>query len=408
MRYPTHIVAALVAAAMTCVCCTESDTLSHQPTASDMPIGFNAVVNHAVATRSVSSITSETFNEFDVWAFRADDGSTDGYVMGINESKGYQIQKNSKTGVINDSIYALGVWGYANKYQQTFWPSDGTQKLSFYALAPSTVKSTVNNLTVDITKAAPTFTYTAADNAAQQRDIIYAGKTVKLTDINRTGVAGQPWMSVQLDFYHALSQIAFDAHLESGYPELQVDIYSIEICNVSHTGTCTINASTSPATVSWGNWDTNNQSYTVATPSGSQEYTRLYTADGTTGNVVTPADFSTNNLLVIPQPITAWNTDDSISNTTGSYLKIRCNITQYGYSLLTEDYVYVPFAGTDITTPENPTAWTTGWKSGKKYTFHLEFGLGRNSSGKLNGTDITFTVSVGNGWTTGTVTDPEL
>ena len=61
--------------------------------------------------------------------------------------------------------------------------------------------------------------------------------------------------------------------------------------------------------------------------------------------------------------------------------------------LLTEDYVYVPF--------------DANWQPNKHYTYTLVFGLGRNSSGVSNGSDITFTVSTSD-WATGTTTNPNL
>ena len=413
-------VAALVAAAATLFGCSQDETVSQQPTVTDMPIGFNVVVNNNSTTRSIAKTTTADFTEFDVWAFRATENddytANNSYVMGGNATNGFLFRKNSSTGVINDFYKSQGVWGYANKYQISFWPHDGTQYMSFYAVSPSSISSIVPHRTMNVTNTAPTFTYEAYEatngSHADQRDLLIAGTKVKLTTINKMDVANQPWMSVPLIFQHALSEIKFDAHLETGFPELKVIIESITICNVARTGICTIGTNN---TASWATTGSKTQSYTVKTPGTNGNGITLYTKngvnyDGTTTAVTTPIALSTgntegvndDNLMLIPQQITAWNPTNTIAvndvaTTPGSYLKIKCAITQNGINLLKENDVYVPFAGTISSSTD---AWDSKWEAGKSYTYHLQFGLGYDSLGNSYGSAITYSVSVNDTWTT--------
>lgn len=418
------IVAALVAAAATLFGCSQDETVSQQPTVTDMPIGFNVVVNNNSTTRSIAKTTTADFTEFDVWAFRAtdnDDYTANGsYVMGVNATNGFLFRKNSSTGVINDYYKSLGVWGYANKYQISFWPHDGTQYMSFYAVSPSSISGIVPHRTMNVTNTAPTFTYEAYEatngSHADQRDLLIAGTKVKLTTINKMGEASQPWMSVPLIFQHALSEVKFDAHLEPNCPKLEVIIKSITICNVARTGICTIGTDN---TASWTTTGSNRLSYIVNTPGTDGNGIRLYTTDGTDLAAATPVALSTgttagandDNLMLIPQHMTAWNPtttiadNDAATGAGGTYLKIECTIKQNETNLLTESYVYVPFSGIITGTTD---VWNGKWEAGKSYTYHLQFGLGHNSSGELNGSEITYTVSIDNNWTSGTAIDPSL
>lgn len=417
LKYKTVFVAALVAAAATLFSCTQDETVQER---SQQPIGFNVVVDNSKNTRSVSTITTADLTKFDVWAYKADREDANP-VMGVSSAVGYQISKSSTIGVV-DSIQELnhGVWGYSNKYQITLWPNDGTQQLAFYAVAPTTVYNTVPNLTLDITKNNHAFTYTASDTHSDQRDIIIAGKTVKLTDINHLGPQKPEWpeytdwMTVALTFNHALSQIKFDAKLKSNYPDFKVIIHSITLCNVYRSGTCTIGSTDGSA--SWANYtEKERDAYTVVTGETGTGIT-LYSSDGVDGAATTVVPLSngttetnSDNLMLIPQQITAWDPASGLAPDdeaqTGAYLKIKCEITQNDYNLLgtNEEYVYVPFAGTQTDALSNVADWDGWWLPGKTYTYHLEFGLGYDSAGQSYGSEIKFNVSVGTDWTGGSV-----
>ncbi len=393
--------ATLTGVAAIAVSCSD-ETVSRNDV-SEHPIGFNVVLDHAKTTR-VASITNETFSTFDVWAFKADANKADDetFVMGVSNSTGYQMSKTSTIGVLDP---ANGNWGYSNNSQVTFWPSDGTQQLSFYAISPSTVRTSLDNLSLNITKTAHAFNYKVEHD--KQTDIIATGKTVNLTDINKTGTVGVVWMAVPLTFKHALSQVLFDANLVTNHPKLKVTIYDITICNAYQSGTCTINTD-ADGSFTWASTEDERKRDAYKVTTGTNEGITLYTEDGvnysgTTGALSTYIPLSNGTtadnsdaILVIPQQLTAWNTEATnatIAAATGAYLKIHCAITQNDHNLLKEEYVYVPLSGK--------------WKPNKIYTYHLTFGLGRDSQGKSNGMDITYTVSGGD-WKSGTVPNPGL
>jgi len=209
-------------------------------------------------------------------------------------------------------------------------------------------------------------------------------------------------MAVPLTFKHTMALVDFQAKLQEGYPGLSVTVYDITICNAYRKGTCTINPADN--TVSWGSFDTKETDAYKFTTGTTTAGITLNTTTGYDGEVATEkpltngtATTNTDNWMVIPQQsLTKWadNTTITAANTNGQcYLKIHCTISQNGFNLLTEDYVYVPFE--------------PNWQPNKHYTYTLVFGLGRNSSGVSNGSDITFTVSTSD-WATGTTTNPNL
>ena len=129
--------------------------------------------------------------------------------------------------------------------------------------------------------------------------------------------------------------------------------------------------------------------------------------------------------MVIPQTISAWATtesnpvalpvadvdDDNVTiNSRGSYLKIKCRITQglNDFNLLADnqEYVYVPLKG-EIHDSDPTTPWDSKWVSGIKYRYTLIFGLGYDSDGKLNGSPIKYSVSTSD-WSTVDDSDVQL
>ncbi len=418
-RHTLLIAAALVAAAITATGCSDDEVIEQAKPAA---IGFVPVVNKsrpASGTRAVPSINSDNMTAFDVWAFKGDAGTDDAYVMG-SLSKGIQIKKGSSIGkvetIIDDATIYSNVWGYANKNDITYWPS-GSNKLCFYAVSPSNLKNEVPNLEETFVKSAPSFLYTADEDRSKQRDIVVAGKEVLLTDVNKingyaVGTQKYAQMSIPLTFKHALSQVVFDGNIEDKVANFKVEIISITLCNIYRTGRCIIG---SDGTLSWVFTDKTKteDAYTVTVNKTMQTNANgvQVESDGTTV-VTAPVDFSgTDNIMVIPQTISAWTTtedtpvaipvagnndDNATINSRGSYLKIKCKITQglNNSNLLAEnqDYVYVPLKG-EIHDSDPTTPWDSKWAPGIKYRYTLTFGLGFDSQGKLNGSPIKYSVS---------------
>ena len=407
-KLTTVVAVALVAMAATLVGCSSDETLELQQPAA---ISFSPVINKSITTtgtRTVTPLTTDNFTEFGLWAFK-NDVADDSYVMGYDATRGYTFRKSSSKG---NNINNPSVWGYISDNEITFWPS-GCQQMQFYAIYPTSAAG----LELNMTKANHSFTYevpeTGADHSTQ-RDIIATAVTTNLSDIS---AKGNTQMMVPLTFQHVLSQVVFEAKLEANVPQLEVIVKSIELCNIYRKGTCTLATPEAPAT-SVSSWDCSafaKASYTLDFGSGKT----LYSADGVSGHAATAlaltsgseADNS-DNLMVIPQQITAWNPANSISandaGDKGTYLKVNCRIRQNGINLLSnsEEYVdiYAPLAGVNHS---DQSTWDGLWKAGVKYKYTLTFGLGYDANGAENGSPIKFTVTTTD-WETGTASNVNL
>lgn len=411
----TLVIAAamLVMAAATFVGCSSDEIVEQQAPAA---ICFSPVINKSITTtgtRTVTPLTTSNFTEFGLWGFK-NDVADDSYVMGYDATRGYTFRKSSSKG---NNINNPNVWGYISDNEITFWPS-GCQQMQFYGLYPTSA----TGLELNMTKAAHSFTYevpeTGADHSAQ-RDIIATAVTTNLSDISAKGTNQ---MMVSLTFQHVLSQVVFEAKLEANVPQFEVIVKSIQLCNIYRKGTCTLATPEAPST-SVSTWDfagfnKTNEAYTLDFGSGKT----LYSADGVSGHAATAlaltsgsdADNS-DNLMVIPQTITAWNPANTIAvndalaeASKGSYLKINCRIRQNGHNLLspTTDFVdiYAPLSGVNHA---DASDWDGIWKAGVRYKYTLTFGLGLNSNGVANGSPIQFTVTTTD-WETGTSSNVNL
>ena len=356
--------------------------------------------------------------EFDVWARN---GSN--YVMG-SDANGFLIRKNSTIGVVDAIKSATNVWGYANEEDVTYWPQ-GVSSLQFFGIAPSRVSGTVPGLTnLSIGNNAFSFDYEAKETTISgtiadhnlktshnnQRDVVVTAKNINFSDINVINNT-KIWMSVPLTFKHVLSLISFEGMLESGIPNLNVKVYSITICNAVRSGHCSVDAN---GNATWSNLGTA-QRYAYTIMCGDDNGIQLHTTDGVyngpvvnSGNDPTPlssgsATTNSDILMVVPQSFTAWNTTGGTvakpDEQAGSYLKIRCDIMMGNSKMLAEPYVYVPLKEVRADGTTN-NLWDQKWEMGKHYKYRLVFGFGRDSNGKQNGTEITFTVNLDNSWST--------
>ena len=432
-KYPM-LAAIIVMVAVGISGCSDDDVVTSVASQqTDTAIGFVPVVNRATtgSTRHVSLVTENNFNEFDVWAFKADEGSDEGFVMGVDASKGVRIEKSSDIGLITTitgSGNPAGLWGYASVHQIGYWP-EKTQTLQFYALSPAPSRQMADGLEPVMDKANHAFTYEPGEKEtgtssvsgatltdhSMQRDLIVSAKTVALDDVNkREGYQIEengptyPRLSIPLTFKHALSHITFDAKLEQGFANMEVTLYSITICNIYKKGTCEIGSDGTPA---WGAW-TEQGDYTVTFNGGNG--VTLSTSSGNDENIValssSEAAGYNDNLMVVPQEVEPWNPDEhsNVASQNGAYLKIRCKIKQNGYNLLSTEQeeicdIYTPFTGVYHGKSET---WGS-WEAGEKYRYTLIFGLGYDDNGRLNGYPIRFTVTTTD-WATGTVTNPSL
>mgnify|MGYP002577641594 CR=1 FL=1 len=189
---------------------------------------------------------------------------------------------------------------------------------------------------------------------------------------------------VKLSFKHILSQIAFQA--KTNDPKLVVEIKEIKLFNMKYTGYFDIPTENTAPTRS--NWRPND-------PGSGHSHTVITGAKITVNSTTDVADISSKNkpMLVIPQQLTAWNTNTTTAKTKEDadkdkegYLGISCKIKVNGvdYKIGDEDknpdgygYIWVPFGDT--------------WEPGKRYVYTLIFGGGYTDQGKPILTPINFT-----------------
>ena len=239
----------------------------------------------------------------------------------------------------------LGYWQTVNKY---YWP---VSSLSFWGLMPYTDANRTGS-------GAGSFTYTVPHDNNDQSDLMYA--------YSKDVSAGS---EVQLNFKHALATLSFSAEARQG---ISVTIDYIEVCNV-----------VTQATFNFPIASTVEQS-----DAGSADNLCTWTAPGSaTGKVaagiesvpltttvsnITPED---GKLLMIPQTLTAWNTDaGEVTQQAGSYLIIHCRLMSAG----------LYFAGTDTTYGQLYVPFSGAFEAGQQYVINLVFGMGYNSLGEEN------------------------
>ncbi len=268
---------------------------------------------------------------------------------------------------LNDTFWwnwDIGQWENADNSRK-FWPDE---TLDFYALFPTTPTWG----TVEISRNAQTITDYIAPG---DEDLLYAA-TVNQTKAGHIAADRITFTPVDLNFYHALSQIAVAVD-EVERSAIAVFINKITLRNVAKQASLTIPHSTTapgqpvPETL----WSP------PLRIDGDLDYTVFY--DGyewpVTQFLPDPEDPTYINepigwQYVIPQAITPWQRPDGSFDPNGTYLEIDCRITNKVDG----------FAGNIQLWPKNnapgyaPVAVSLSgvWKPGMKYTYTLIFGKG--------------------------------
>lgn len=158
-----------------------------------------------------------------------------------------------------------------------YWPL--TDKIQFFSYSPIT---NVNYIKPDGLKTGyPSFTYSVADNVANQEDLVvaYAKNQTKPT------VSSTP---VNLNFKHILAQINFK--LKGKDAGFTYNVKKITLSNINKTGTFTYG----DPEVAIGTWPTSSEST-------SYEYSAVYTEfSNTSESIIATGD---NGLMLIPQTL---------------------------------------------------------------------------------------------------------
>ena len=340
---------------------------------SDRKIGYNVTQDGVIGTRGIAT-TAENFlsriNDFQVLGYYTDGSGK--YVGDVS---------TPAAGIVIDGD-GTGNWGYHTASELQYWPSGN---LDFQAVTPSADASFALANTVDEGHPRLTANVTVPTAVANQKDIMFASAA----NVNNaeTGAA------VGLTFKHALSQVVFSGKVAN--PTITAVVSEITVCNVHGAGNVGFRASTT--SISAAATDDPESNFSVGLIEGADAAATTAARTMTT----TEAKNLTNGngaLMMIPQTQTAWThaaPEKAIADATGSYLKVKCTVTDNnsGTVLINDSYVYIPF---DLT--------TVAWEVGKKYTYTLVFGNGaggydENGDPLTNMVPITYTVTAAEDWT---------
>lgn len=243
----------------------------------------------------------------------------------------------------------------------TYWPSNASQQLDFYAYAPtSTTGVTINGTDKKITS------YTPSTTVADQKDLVIAYNTDTKTANEASGVP--------LLFKHALSQIEVKAKCANA--NMKVEIIGVKVVSVAKDGTFTFPTATTQSgtghELALGLWNTASSQKTAYMVRNSAPVELTKTAQS-----LMPSTSGT--FMLIPQAITPWNKQNN-ATTAGSYISVLCRISNVSgdnetliFPATADKY---GFSAVAIGTTDNDKTW----EPGKKYVYTLEF-FGTDSGG---------------------------
>ena len=243
----------------------------------------------------------------------------------------------------------------------TYWPSNASQQLDFYAYAPTSTEGvTINGTDKKITS------YTPSTTVADQKDLVIAYNTGTKTANEASGVP--------LLFKHALSQIEVKAKCANA--NMKVEIIGVKVVSVAKDGTFTFPAATTQSgtrhELDLGLWNTASSQKTAYMVRNSAPVELTKTAQS-----LMPSTSGT--FMLIPQAITPWNKQNN-ATTAGSYISVLCRISNVSGD--NETLIFPTTAGkygfsavAIGTTKSDKT-----WEPGKKYIYTLEF-FGTDSGG---------------------------
>lgn len=243
----------------------------------------------------------------------------------------------------------------------TYWPSDASQQLDFYAYAPTSTEGvTINGTDKKITS------YTPSTTVADQKDLVIAYNTGTKTANEASGVP--------LLFKHALSQIEVKAKCANA--NMKVEIIGVKVVSVAKDGTFTLPTATTQSgtghELALGLWNTASSQKTAYMVRNSAPVELTKTAQS-----LMPSTSGT--FMLIPQAITPWNKQNN-ATTAGSYISVLCRISNVSGD--NETLIFPTTAGkygfsaVAIGTTDNDKTW----EPGKKYIYTLEF-FGTDSGG---------------------------
>ena len=242
----------------------------------------------------------------------------------------------------------------------TYWPSNASQQLDFYAYAPTSTEGvTINGTDKKITS------YTPSTTVADQKDLVIAYNTGTKTANEASGVP--------LLFKHALSQIEVKAKCANA--NMKVEIIGVKVVSVAKDGTFTFPTATTQS------GQGKELARTLWAP-GSEKIAYMVKNSAPVELTKTAQSLMTSTsgtFMLIPQAITPWNKQNN-ATTAGSYISVLCRISNVSGD--NETLIFPTTAGkygfsaVAIGTTDNDKTW----EPGKKYIYTLEF-FGTDSGG---------------------------
>ena len=231
----------------------------------------------------------------------------------------------------NDTTTGTGAWKPASVY---FWPKNGF--LAFDAYSPSTVDATC-----DATKGIAFSDFVASTSYANQIDLLYSTRVInKQSSVEETN---NTYDGVNIPFNHALSVVRVFVKASTATDAKLIKVKSVKFKNIKNQG---------------------DFSQAAWTPEGADVNLVIGEAADTTSStaISTAEEQYGNNHIVLPQVFTG---DSAV-------LEIKYYILGQGDVEPLEQVATLNLASQSAVGPENHTG---SWLMGKRYNYHITFGL---------------------------------
>lgn len=236
-----------------------------------------------------------------------------------------------------------------------YWPKDPTSYLTFAAYSPTDIKLNVedgSSISYGATGLeVPNVTLPTAD--AAQYDFMYSERTYN----KNANTGGTSYTGVNINFKHALSQIAFTVASNADYAnDMTIKVQGITVQNVVNKGTFKENI-------------TDGTTYTAApawTLTTTSKYNHRVTMDETTVTDATSNYVNKNSIIIMPQPV---NGLVAIVNYTIQH--------KASGSPVINQVATLPISETGATDDDSTTTVDESktWMMGKKYVYNIIFGF---------------------------------
>lgn len=303
----------------------------------------------SVRTRS-ETMTINNLNAFSVTAYHAQNGNVMRYIHGM------EVKKNN-----------LNIWTPEKK---DVWPQSGTMR--FYSYAPNSelVKCDYPQ-PEDSEIPVPYLEYTVPSNSVEQLDVIYSVTERDCADIYSAQPGNENSDVVNINFRHALSQVAICA--QNTNPDWKIRISNVQLYNIKHKGIYTFptQSTLSDKPEVTGTWQLSDE---IA------DFSFIFKEVLLDGETTQPVDLATskNSLMLMPQVTATWDhVNDKKCTQKGAYFLVTCNIK---YVKDGKEIQLWPSIKDDETLLDASDVIAIPakieWVEGKRYVYILKFGEG--------------------------------